>query len=175
MQITSLRQYQAESRKTAIYPDMGSNLWYPSLGLIEELDELANAEARQIPFEIGDVAWYISQIYSELDLDLETIDRSLFMKPEDDWYSVWHGLWGHSYISDGFIAKTAKKWHRDGETIERRQDFVSICQYFWWLNVDNSRNFNTEYPDVWAILSANIGKLQDRQSRNVIKGDGDKR
>ena len=33
--------YQQEARKTAVYPDVGSNFWYPALGLAGEAGEVA--------------------------------------------------------------------------------------------------------------------------------------
>jgi NTP pyrophosphatase (non-canonical NTP hydrolase) len=187
MRITSLRQYQIESRKTAIYPDLGQNLWYPSLGLMEELEELNDAQRAyglnyapellgSVIAEAGDVAWYIAQICTELDLDLGVVVS--LCRPEGSnlgWHRHWSKASGLTDISYGFIAKTAKKWHRDGGTPDRLQHFVFICQYFWYKSVDHNVNFSTEYPDVWAILSANIAKLNDRMERNTIKGDGDNR
>jgi NTP pyrophosphatase (non-canonical NTP hydrolase) len=184
MQITSLRQYQTESRKTAIYPDLGQNLWDPSLGLIEELEELWEgvrvgcglAGSKQASAEAGDVAWYIAQICTELDLDLEVVVS--LCRPDGGgmgWHRLWKEASGLDSISPGFIAKTAEKWYRDGGTPNRLQHFVFICQYCWHRSVDSNVNFSPEYPDVWAILSANIAKLNDRMDRNVITGDGDDR
>jgi NTP pyrophosphatase (non-canonical NTP hydrolase) len=182
MQITSLRQYQIESRKTAIYPNLGQNLWYPSLGLIEELEELAEAQAAwgtdygKMGAEAGGVAWYIAQILTELDLDLGAV--ASLSRPGGS-YRNWHRRWseasGFDRISSGFIAKTAKKWHRDGGTPDRLQHFILICQYFWYTSVDNNVNFSPGYPSVLTILSTNIAKPNDRQERNVITGDGDDR
>ena len=56
MQITSLRQYQTASRKTAIYPGKGQYLYYPILEIINESWECFNASPEHIPIEAGDVA-----------------------------------------------------------------------------------------------------------------------
>jgi len=84
------KEYQKESRKTAIYPDKGNNYVYPTLGLAGESGEIAEKikkvirdkegvvddETRDlIKKELGDVLWYISQIASELDLSLEDVAR----------------------------------------------------------------------------------------------------
>ena len=37
-----LNDYQRESRKTALYPDVGSNAIYPTLGLVSEAGEVAD-------------------------------------------------------------------------------------------------------------------------------------
>ncbi len=34
-------EYQIEARKTAVYPNINNNLWYPSLGLCGESGEVA--------------------------------------------------------------------------------------------------------------------------------------
>ena len=81
-------QYQTESRKTAIYPNQGANLVYPTLGLAGEAGEVAEKikklirdEGRvltpeyrdAIGAELGDVLWYIAQLATELQLNLDDI------------------------------------------------------------------------------------------------------
>ena len=81
-------EYQARSRATAVYPDAGSNLVYPALGLCGEAGETAEKvkkairddggtlteERREaIAAELGDVLWYVAQLATEADLDLEEI------------------------------------------------------------------------------------------------------
>ena len=90
-----LNHYQRESRKTALYPDVGNNAIYPTLGLVGEAGEVAdkvkkilrdnkgvfdrvNKEA--IKLELGDVLWYISQLSSELGYELEDIANSNLQK-----------------------------------------------------------------------------------------------
>jgi NTP pyrophosphatase (non-canonical NTP hydrolase) len=84
----NFKEYQKESKKTAIYPEKGNNYVYPVLGLAGETGEvsekfkkiirdnqgLINKEKKEeIKKELGDVLWYLSQIASELDLSLEEI------------------------------------------------------------------------------------------------------
>jgi NTP pyrophosphatase (non-canonical NTP hydrolase) len=81
-------EYQARSRATAVYPDAGSNIVYPALGLCGEAGETAEKvkksirddggtlteERREaIAAELGDVLWYVAQLATEADLDLEEI------------------------------------------------------------------------------------------------------
>ena len=83
-----LNDYQRESRKTALYPDVGNNPIYPTLGLVGESGEVADKvkkilrdkngvfdkDSREaIKFELGDVLWYISQLSSELGYELEEV------------------------------------------------------------------------------------------------------
>jgi len=90
-----LNHYQRESRKTALYPDVGSNAIYPTLGLVGEAGEVADKVKKiirdkngvfdqdskdAIKFELGDVLWYISQLSSELGYELEEIANSNLQK-----------------------------------------------------------------------------------------------
>ena len=81
-------EYQKKSRVTAIYPKAGDNFIYPTLGLSGEAGEVAekikkvirdkggviDGETRlAIKKELGDVLWYVSQIATELQLELDEI------------------------------------------------------------------------------------------------------
>jgi len=80
--------YQKQSRRTALYPDQGHNFIYPVLGLTGEAGEVAEKikkvlrdkagiiseeDKQEIAKELGDVLWYVSQLTSELGLDLTDI------------------------------------------------------------------------------------------------------
>lgn len=80
--------YQKFTESTAIYPNRGSNVVYPTLGLAGESGEVAekvkkfirddashmSEERRQeIAKELGDVLWYVSQLAAELNFSLEEI------------------------------------------------------------------------------------------------------
>jgi NTP pyrophosphatase (non-canonical NTP hydrolase) len=82
-----LSDYQARSRRTAKYP-REAWLAYPALGLAGEAGEVAEhakkairddggaiAQERRAAMskELGDVLWYVAQIATELDLDLDQI------------------------------------------------------------------------------------------------------
>jgi len=90
-----LNHYQRESRKTALYPDVGSNAIYPTLGLVGEAGEVADKVKKilrdkkgifdkkskdEIKLELGDVLWYISQIASELGYELDDVADSNLQK-----------------------------------------------------------------------------------------------
>jgi NTP pyrophosphatase (non-canonical NTP hydrolase) len=84
-----LSEYQHFSRRTAEYP-REAWLAYPALGLAGEAGEVAehakkairddagtvSTERREaMSKELGDVLWYVSQLASELGLELEDIAR----------------------------------------------------------------------------------------------------
>ena len=90
-----LNHYQRESRKTAIYPNVGNNSVYPTLGLVGEAGEVADKVKKilrdkngvfdkdskdEIKLELGDVLWYISQLSSELGYELEEIANANLQK-----------------------------------------------------------------------------------------------
>jgi NTP pyrophosphatase (non-canonical NTP hydrolase) len=81
-------EYQSLSRRTATYPRAGEDMTYPALGLCGEAGEVAEkvkktlrddggvlSDERRAALsrELGDVLWYLSQLATEADLDLETI------------------------------------------------------------------------------------------------------
>ena len=90
-----LNHYQRESRKTALYPEVGSNAIYPTLGLVGEAGEVADKVKKilrdkkglfdkeskdEIKLELGDVLWYISQLSSELGYELEEVASANLQK-----------------------------------------------------------------------------------------------
>ncbi len=84
----TFKEYQEEARKTAIYPNLGNNFIYPTLGLAGEAGEVAekikkvirdnngevSEEKRQeLTKELGDVLWYIANLSAELNLSMEDV------------------------------------------------------------------------------------------------------
>ena len=91
----NLSDYQERSRATAVYPDAGRNLLYPTLGLCGEAGEVAekikkmvrdeggvlSEDRRQaLSKEMGDVLWYLAQLATEADLDLDAIAEANLAK-----------------------------------------------------------------------------------------------
>lgn len=85
-----LNNYQKSAKKTAIYPNIGRNFLYPTLGLVGEAGEIANkvkkiirddggkvtkAKRDELFAEIGDVLWYMAQLSTELKLKLSDIAK----------------------------------------------------------------------------------------------------
>ncbi|MEK7636386.1 MAG: nucleoside triphosphate pyrophosphohydrolase family protein [Patescibacteria group bacterium] len=84
----TFEEYQKKSRETAVYPNIGSNFIYPTLGLAGEAGEVAEKIKKiirdhegvvkpehrgEIKKELGDVLWYVAQISTELDLLIDDI------------------------------------------------------------------------------------------------------
>ena len=82
------KTYQNKARETAQYPNLGSNYIYPTLGLVGEAGEVAEKVKKiirdnkgifddksklAIRKELGDVLWYISNLCTELNFNLEDV------------------------------------------------------------------------------------------------------
>ena len=85
------KEYQKESRKTALYPKIGEHFVYPTLGLVGESGEVAEKvkkifrdkkakvdeeTKRMLEKELGDVLWYLAQVATEFELSLEDVAKN---------------------------------------------------------------------------------------------------
>lgn len=81
-------EYQEKAWLTAIYPNIGENIYYPTLGLVGEAGEIANKikkimrdnggiltieKRNELIAEMGDVLWYLAALATELKTSLNTI------------------------------------------------------------------------------------------------------
>jgi len=91
----NFREYKKKSRETAVYQNLGKNYIYPLLGLAGETGEVVEKFKKllrnndgvidkefieSIKKELGDVLWYISQISTELDIELDDIAETNIKK-----------------------------------------------------------------------------------------------
>lgn len=82
------KEYQEQTKKTALYPKVGENYVYPTLGLVGESGEIAEKVKKifrdnegqlteeilaTLKKELGDVLWYLSQLSTELGLSLDDV------------------------------------------------------------------------------------------------------
>jgi NTP pyrophosphatase (non-canonical NTP hydrolase) len=89
------KEYQDKSRETALYPNLGKNFIYPTLGLVGEAGEIAekikkvirdnNSEidderVNNLKKELGDVLWYLAQLSTELGLSLDDVAKTNILK-----------------------------------------------------------------------------------------------
>lgn len=90
-----LNDFQEFARETAIYPNLGSNLAYPALGLAGEAGEVCNKvkkiyrdcdgvlgsdKAVEIGKELGDVLWYVAACCSEIGLRMSDVAEASLSK-----------------------------------------------------------------------------------------------
>jgi NTP pyrophosphatase (non-canonical NTP hydrolase) len=84
----SFHHYAKKAKTTAVYPDIGSNLYYPTLGLCGEAGEVAEKikkimrdkngepsfeDKEAIAKELGDVLWYLAAVSSEIGIPMGRI------------------------------------------------------------------------------------------------------
>ena len=80
--------YQLKARESALYPNLGSNNIYPTLGLVGEAGEVAEKVKKvlrdkngifddiakdSIKKELGDVLWYLSNLCTEFNFSLDDV------------------------------------------------------------------------------------------------------
>jgi|SRR3990167_6608344 len=88
MGFSDFDKYQKECGKTAVYPDIGKNFVYPTLGLMGEAGEVSEKikkvirddqghvtpeKKEEIKKELGDVLWYLSQLSKELGIKFSEV------------------------------------------------------------------------------------------------------
>lgn len=84
----NFNDYQTETKRTSVYPNVGKNFMYPAFGVASEVGEIADTAKRIIrdkdgayddgdrelmKADIGDVLWYLSALASEFKLSFEEI------------------------------------------------------------------------------------------------------
>lgn len=88
MKITDFDKYQKQCNKTAVYPKIGKNFIYPTIGLVGEAGEIANKVKKvirddnsklnkinkeELAYELGDIMWYVAQLSTELNIKLSKV------------------------------------------------------------------------------------------------------
>ncbi len=81
------REYQEKARQTAVYPNIGNNIYYAALGLGEvgelqnkvkkvmrDYDGVVTEEMKKdLEKELGDILWYVATFCSELKVDMNDV------------------------------------------------------------------------------------------------------
>lgn len=162
----NLDDYQVKAMETAVYPNVGNNIFYPILGLIGEFGEVIEAKQtgashEHLLSEFGDVLWYISRVCTELGIKLSDVSIA---RDIDDPIVVLCKL-----------AEMTKKVMRDSNSevtplhIEKYKPLLSV------IFMELQRQVATANSTIEQICVLNIEKLLDRKARNKLKGSGDTR
>lgn len=174
------KQYQKDSRLTAIYPGLNKSMEYPLLGLLGEGGELCEKIKKIIRDnnnimsqdridgiigEAGDLLWYLFQIYSELKIDFQdnyaeyTVDKNKLNSTLGILVAI------NCCISDIAIYCLSSNKTLISELTDKANTLISLIK-------EICKMCNISIEDA---MQKNIDKLKDRQERNVIKGEGDNR
>lgn len=170
-----LNEYQKAAVELAIYP---TPLVYPALGLCGEIGELTKeklAESDNVSKEIGDVLWYVANVASDMGMRLsEVCGRKTFPKKSVDYWSV-DDVLEELAIRCGEVAENVKKTLRDDDGVlgERRRGNIATALKEIVVLLENSASH--QKITLQDCADENIKKLQSRQKRGKIGGDGNNR
>lgn len=172
-----LKNYSREAMGTAIYPNVGNNLHYATMAVMDEWGEVAEMvigktdpfTEKQLKHEIGDLYWETNALIFEMGLNFSD---SIF--ESGDMFVVGDHPTELIINAGLLISKTMgrlKKVERDGDTSQLIKANIFLVQYLAMLN-KLVYFYGFELED---ILQMNLDKLSDRKDRDVLGGDGDDR
>lgn len=190
-------EYQQAALTTAMYPDRGNNLTYPSLGLAGESGEICEKvgsyigrtafpdERKALAKELGDVLWYAALVADELGVSLNKVALTRCQQAGHiDAYQEATPPKGRGGLastalslasSAGAVCDRVKKMFRDdgSKLTEPRRtailaDLGSVLRYVSALATELGESLE-------KIAEMNVEKLASRKRRGTITGDGDNR
>ncbi len=177
-----MNEYQKATRGTAVYPNIGSNPAYATLGLSGETAETfekiaeGNVDTTEILKELGDVLWYAATLSWEAGLPLsgEEEDRP-FPRLVSDGVRSRKSTGDDLVVAVGKVSEIVKKVMRDadGKFDEYRRDLLRE-QMKKVLNAAAQVAY-AYGGDLSSVAEGNLEKLASRAERGVLKGDGDNR
>jgi hypothetical protein len=174
-----LDEYQVLAKKLAMYP---GELTYPALGLCGEISEVLSAvrcgDEEDVPKEIGDVLWYVANVAADAGLTLSKVmGRKTFPNPTHAFFVDDDEVMDEMVLAGGVVAENVKKTLRDneGKLCDRRRKNIKkalkiIVRELNLLCWTLDGNVQLE-----KCAKDNIAKLQSRQARGKLTGDGDNR
>lgn len=164
----NLEDYKKDALKTAYYPNMGSNIEYPVIAVLEESIEIfekieCSASKEEIVKELGDLLWYTAMIFYEFDKKLEFTQIGIYTTPSN------------FIINSGKLASILKKTLRDDNGVfkkDKLDEFFKTIDYMlsFVMNVASQLGYTLE-----EVAEINIDKINDRIVRGTLSGSGDNR
>lgn len=163
-----LGSYKKAALATAFYPRFGDNILYPIIAVFEECGELVEkleiaSPHTEIAKELGDVLWYCAMVYHELDEDFIFTVEKTYMTPLK--------LMIELSKAAGIIKKSQRD--QDGVLTEDKKKELLVYMDFvlsFVHNVGNQIDFTIQ-----EICDMNIKKIESRQARGQLSGQGDNR
>ncbi len=195
-------KYQEQARSTAIYPNKGSNLLYPTLGLIGETGEIADKlkkilrgdgttfdhflpedpldfsgkcfklQKSQLSHEIGDVLWYIANICCELKFELSDLFENLGDYSQEPETNIYRGILVYQREIN-IVSQNANILINTPNNNRALQE-IYLGLHNIIVHLHGMAWFSLK-SDLKIIAENNIAKLLDRKQRDVLQGSGDNR
>jgi NTP pyrophosphatase (non-canonical NTP hydrolase) len=174
-----LLEYQEGAVSTAIYP---GELMYPTLGLCGEVGELVEAVRAacghdDIEKETGDVMWYVAATAKDAGLTLAYVmGRKTFPKKADSFCWCLDDILQELTIEAGIVAENVKKTIRDDAGVlgkKRKRNIAGALRHIIYLLVELCDRHGSKSLE--ECCKMNLDKLQSRQERGKLTGDGDDR
>lgn len=183
-----IRAYAKAANALAIYPNRGSNIEYPALGLAGEAGEIANKvkkiqrdnhPPKDLLGEIGDVLWYLNACSEEIayplpliaQLSAETNRANYFGQLDDIWRRTEHPTLEEAALnlahSAGLFANFAVRGYDIAFVNPRKMLHAALRRL---ALVAHAADHTLE--DAAAV---NLAKLEDRAERSALQGSGDQR
>lgn len=176
----NFKEYQLESRKTASYPGMDKLMDYPLMGLMGEFGELCEKFKKTlrdnkgemsadrvdgVVKEMGDLLWYLFQIYTELKIDFQ--DNFEVMAIDERCLKSTTCLLAsmNCCISDIMVYSLSGNRVLLSLLADPSNTIITCLNHICKL-------CNTTIEEV---MDKNIEKLTSRVERAVIRGEGDNR
>jgi len=190
--------YADQAQKTAIYPNIGSNIRYPALGLIGEIGEVAEIVKKverdsggtyspetidRLKKEIGDVLWYCAMLAFESKLirslsrnfdtlsnafQVENLEFRNFEKPD---HELAQNLILGLSIQAGSVCRDICRRLTVGLAPRESDLKVNLFKLVLQLeDLSNCFGFTLE-----ECAQLNLEKLASRQERGVLTGSGSNR
>ena len=182
--MSTIEQYQAFAKGTAIYPEAGSGsineLMYLSLGLVGEAGEVANkvkklyrdgdsSEKREaIGAELGDVFWYIARLYDATGCSIGEVEGYESKQPLNRVMRIAIELSMYAGLAAGEIMDTGICEDKLS-TKKRIQDNLNDV-LLQWLFLCEGLGLDTK-----KVITSNMEKLSGRKVRGTLGGSGDAR
>ncbi|KKN09512.1 hypothetical protein LCGC14_1045970 [marine sediment metagenome] len=182
-------EYQQEALKTAMYPNIGSNILYPMLGLIGESGEISGKISKiirddggtmtrerraSIKGELGDILWFMATVCAEAGLDMGNL------------YMLAERAVNNTHMTDlpRLAFKLSQQTAHMSMLVEQfvygpnKGDMDVLAP----LSTDITMLFTNMIDlclacslDIEQVAQSNLEKLASRKQRGVLQGSGDQR
>lgn len=174
-------EYQDLARALAVYP---GKIIYPTLGLAGECGEFiekyqCNGDNNlDVLKEAGDICWYMANLTYDCDSSLsKCLKTTIFELADAPICDTPTDLFVDLTTSVGKVAEVVKKMVRDYEgklLPDKRLVVLSAIRNIYY-DLTELVALRTGEPTLEKVAIRNITKLESRQKRNMLQGDGDDR